>query len=112
MKELLINPVHVIISVPCVGAHYLNQATGCHSCEVGTYSTGGTVSSCLSCPEGKSVAAGQGILGSDCSFCKFIYLTDILKFGFYSCNKINEPYGFFPLNIGVFASNINYPSSL
>ena len=94
------------------GNYYLDQVNGCTLCAQGTYSAGGTVSSCLSCPEGKSVATGQGILESDCSWSKFIYLTDILKFGFYSCNKINEPYGFFPLNIGVFAPNINYPSSL
>ena len=53
-----------------MGAHYLNQATGCQSCGVGTFSPGGTVSSCVSCPEGKSVAAGQGSSESDCSWSK------------------------------------------
>ena len=53
-----------------MGAHYLHQATGCQSCGVGTFSPGGTVSSCVSCPEGKSVAAGQGSSESDCSWSK------------------------------------------
>ena len=70
MKEPLFNHINFTISVPCVGAHYLHQATGCQSCEVGTFSPGGTVSSCVSCSEGKSVAAGQGSSESDCSWSK------------------------------------------
>ena len=48
----------------------MDPSTGCESCEVGTYSPGGTVSSCVSCPGGKSVAAGQGSLETDCFWSK------------------------------------------
>ena len=48
----------------------MDPSTGCKSCEVGTYSSGGTVSSCVSCPGGKSVAAGQGSSETDCFWSK------------------------------------------
>ncbi|KAL5246618.1 hypothetical protein ACHWQZ_G018733 [Mnemiopsis leidyi] len=52
--------------VPCPAAHYLNQIQGCRQCSQGTYSSGGTTSSCSNCPTGKTVAAGSGTSQSDC----------------------------------------------
>ena len=70
MNEKLLNHINDIISVPCAGGKYLNEATGCQSCEVGTYSAGGTVSQCSNCPSGKTVARGNGGSESDCTWSK------------------------------------------
>ena len=53
-------------SVPCSAAHYLDQVHGCRQCSEGTYSSGGTTSSCSNCPTGKTVAAGSGTSQADC----------------------------------------------
>ena len=95
MKELLINPLNVIliISVPCAGGQYLNEATGCQSCEVGTYNAGGTVSQCSNCPSGKTVARGNGGSESDCTWSKsgFEFIHQIWGFGstYYISSNIN-----------------------
>ena len=57
-------------SVPCLAAHYLDQIHGCRQCSKGTYSSGGTTSSCSNCPTGKTVAAGTGSFESDCYWSK------------------------------------------
>ena len=70
MNEKLLNHINFIISVPCARGQYLNEATGCQSCKVGTYSAGGTVSQCSNCPSGKTVARGNGGSESDCTWSK------------------------------------------
>ena len=55
---------------PCDGGHYLDIATGCHPCGEGTFSAGGTTSSCTCCPQGKTVEEGKGLSETDCSPCK------------------------------------------
>ena len=72
---------------PCSGGHYLNDQTGCQTCEAGYYSAGGTVSACTKCdadkysvagatqctdcPPGKGVASGEGKQESDCQGMKY-----------------------------------------
>ncbi|XP_063677768.1 SCO-spondin-like [Bolinopsis microptera] len=54
---------------PCEGGNYINQENGCTPCEEGTYSPGGSASSCSNCPSGKEVAPSYiGTSESDCSF--------------------------------------------
>ncbi|KAL5246540.1 hypothetical protein ACHWQZ_G018681 [Mnemiopsis leidyi] len=53
---------------PCPAAHYLDQVEGCIQCGEGTYSSGGTTSSCSNCPTGKTVEAGSGTSESDCTW--------------------------------------------
>ncbi|XP_063677899.1 major surface-labeled trophozoite antigen 417-like [Bolinopsis microptera] len=53
---------------PCEGGNYIDQENGCTPCEEGTYSPGGSASSCSNCPSGKEVAMGYiGTSESDCS---------------------------------------------
>jgi len=53
---------------PCEGGNYIDQENGCTLCEEGTYSPGGSASSCSNCPSGKEVAMGYiGTSESDCS---------------------------------------------
>ncbi|KAL5246604.1 hypothetical protein ACHWQZ_G018723 [Mnemiopsis leidyi] len=54
--------------IPCPAAHYLDQVQGCRQCSEGTYSSGGTASSCSNCPTGKTVEAGSGTSESDCTW--------------------------------------------
>ena len=76
---------HFSTSEPCTGGHYLNDQSGCQTCEAGYYSAGGTVSECTKCdadkyseagatqctdcPSGKGVASGEGKQESDCQGC-------------------------------------------
>ena len=93
MNEKLLNHINDIISVPCAGGKYLNEATGCQSCEVGTYSAGGTVSQCSNCPSGKTVARGNGGSESDCTWSKsgFEFIHQIWRLGTtYQLRRVNE----------------------
>ena len=51
--------------MPCGGGQYIS-ADGCKSCDKDTYSAGGFEDRCIACPDGKTVAAGQGTQISDC----------------------------------------------
>ena len=81
---------HFFTSEPCTGGHYLNDQTGCQTCDAGFYSAGGTVNECTKCdadkyseagatqctdcPSGKGVASGEGKQESDCIWSKYYNL--------------------------------------
>ena len=49
-----------------MGGQYLNDANVCTNCDAGSYSGGGTATSCTSCPIGTTVEAGKGVTSDDC----------------------------------------------
>ena len=63
--------------MPCSGGFYLDQNDGCLECGTGTYSPGGTTSSCTSCPDGKSSLAGTAIQESDCTWGEITVLENL-----------------------------------
>ncbi|KAL5246830.1 hypothetical protein ACHWQZ_G018880 [Mnemiopsis leidyi] len=62
------NDVYLNCKRYCEATYYFDQGQGCRQCSEGTYSSGGTTSSCSNCPTGKTVAAGSGTSQSDCTW--------------------------------------------
>ena len=59
------------LSVPCEAGKYFDSDSGCHDCLVDTYSGGEFVTSCTSCPSGKTVSSGSGTNIEDCEWSEF-----------------------------------------
>ncbi|XP_063680108.1 uncharacterized protein LOC134815500 [Bolinopsis microptera] len=54
--------------MPCDPGQYYNSSSGCQDCLVDTYSGGEFVTSCTSCPSGKTVSSGSGTNIVDCEW--------------------------------------------
>ncbi|KAL5269710.1 hypothetical protein ACHWQZ_G003239 [Mnemiopsis leidyi] len=52
----------------CNAGQYLDQAVGCLNCLEDTWSAGGSVGSCTSCPDGKGVSSGAGNSEDSCTW--------------------------------------------
>ena len=59
------------LSVPCDPGQYFDSDSGCQDCLVDTYSGGEFVTSCTSCPSGKTVSSGSGTNIEDCEWSEF-----------------------------------------
>lgn len=65
----LANNKYLALFTKSFGNVYTNNFFVCDN-KTGTYSAGGTVSSCTGCPTGKTVPAGQGLILTDCIWSK------------------------------------------
>ena len=59
------------MSEPCDPGQYIDNDSGCQDCLVDTYSRGEFVTSCTSCPSGKTVSSGSGTNIEDCEWSEF-----------------------------------------
>lgn len=50
----------------CEPGSYMDSSTGCTACPEGSFSPGGSVSSCSPCPVGRTVASGEGTCEASC----------------------------------------------